>query len=210
MVFPILSKNVLLLVLLFTPIFIGAAALVFKHYQNSKELIGGIISTPKSLWLSYTVTTWFFLPIIFLFLELHPLSQKILFIHLISFWLRGLIELVMIYRLFNWSPLYGITHSSLHGLGLLWAAFLLLNEAHLELNDRVILCFCIFQFICVSFEVIFATLFFKIRGQGNYHEKHTIYFASDEPQWRRVNNLTILALCFGIGGYIVSAGLLIF
>lgn len=205
-----LSRNGLPILLMAAPFLIGLVGGLFKWFQNKKELVGGIISTPKSLWLSYTVISWFLIPFFFLSLDINPALLIFVKLHLLSFWLRGIVELVMIYKLFNWSPLYGISHSGAHALALLTGLFYLLTTlpSPFALHDQVVLAFMISVFISVSFEVVFAVFFLKIRKEGNYFEEHKIYFASDEPQWQKVNNLTKLALVFGIGGYAISVGLL--
>ena len=98
-------------------------AIYFFFRQNKvggKAAVGGPISIPKSLWLSGAIFFWFFYPFIFL---LDPTVTRpwkiVLALHLISWWIRGPLELVMIYRWFNWTPKYGITHDILHVLMLL-------------------------------------------------------------------------------------------
>lgn len=206
-----LNPNALLYTLLGTPVLIFIVAWVFQYFQNHKKLVGGAISTPKSLWLSYTVISWFLTPILFLFIEVNPTISLLIKIHLLSFWLRGLVELVMIYKFFNWSPRYGIAHSGGHAVFLFCAIVYQLIEkpALMSLNDKVALTFVLSLFICVCFEVLFAVLFFKVRSHSNYQEKHKIYFASDEPQWNKINKLTRVAVALGLSGYAISAGLLL-
>ena len=201
----------LVALVLASPLLIALLAFLFKKIQNKKTLVGGDISTPKSLWLSYTVISWFLFPFVLLYLDINSSLKLLIQIHLVSFWMRGVVELVMIYKLFNWSPRYGISHSAAHALLLLLGTFYVLtqNPTSLNLNELVVLTFLISIFICVCFEVLFAVLFFNIRSRGKYKEEHKVYFASDEPQWKRVNDLTKIALVFGLGAYAISAGLLL-
>jgi hypothetical protein len=211
MEFKVVPNSGLAALIIASPLLIALLAFLFKKVQNQKAFVGGDISTPKSLWLSYTVISWFLFPFVFLFLDINSPLKILVQIHLISFWVRGLIELVMIYKLFNWSPRYGISHSAAHALLLLLGTLYVLTQkpTSLNLNELVVLTFLISIFICVCFEVLFAVLFFNIRSKGTYEEEHKVYFASDEPQWRRVNDLTKVALFFGLGAYAISAGLLL-
>lgn len=194
-------ENSIFLILIATcPLFILIAASVFKNIQNKKELVGGQISGPKAMWLSYTVITWFLAPLLFFFIDIHHNLLFILVIHLISFWTRGIVELFMIYKYFNWSPKYGITHSGFHGLmilGLLSFAFPLPNTEATQLT----LLFLGTIVVTTMFETLFATLFFRVRSLDTGADTHKIYFASNDIKWNKVNQLTKLALGFGFLGY---------
>lgn len=188
------------LVILACPALVIVVGQMFKKLQNQKELVGGEISTPKSLWLSYTVITWFLAPLLFLLLPVHPNLMFILVIHLISFWIRGLVELAMIYKWFNWSPRYGITHSGFHAfmlMGLSTFAFPL----ELTIANTVTIVFLGTVIVTTLFETLFAVLFFKVRSLDTGIDTHKIYFASDDEKWRKVNKATELALFLGFLGY---------
>lgn len=46
-----------------------------------------------------------------------PFTMCLAFVgHLISWWNRGPLELLMTYKWFNWSPRYGIAHALVHAL----------------------------------------------------------------------------------------------
>ena len=178
-----------------TPILLVLVALYFRKKQNTENEVGGQISLPKSLWLAYTIGTWFFLPIIFLFWPIDTGMKYVYIFHLVSFWIRGPLELVMIYKWFNWSPKYGIAHDLFHFVGLI---ILFKTLWPLEIS-RVTLMSMVFMYsliISVGFEIIFACWFYKIRGE----EKHKIYFASNDPEWKYVNMLTYFAvfICYGL------------
>lgn len=177
------------------PITLLLLGFYFKQRQNSKNEVGGAISLPKSFWLCYTIGSWFFLPIIFLFLNVDQGIKYVFIFHLLSWWLRGPLELVMIYKWFNWSPRYGITHDLFHLIGV---SVLFYYFWPIEVTRPTYLAiFYIFGIIISTvFETLFAIMFFRIRGE----EKKKIYFASDEPEWKFVNNVTIMAniICFGL------------
>lgn len=188
------------LIVLACPMMVYVVGTIFKKLQNQKELVGGEISTPKSLWLSYTVITWFLAPIIFLMLPIHPNLMFILVIHLISFWIRGLVELLMIYKWFNWSPRYGITHSGFHAL-MLTGLFSFAFPLDFSTANTITMIFLTTIIVTTLFETLFAALFFKVRSLDTGIDTHKIYFASDEEKWRKVNKVTELALFLGFLGY---------
>lgn len=86
-------------------------ALIFKKIQ-SKNKMGGNIALAKSLWLSYTILTWFTLPILFQFDDsLGQSFKRLMLIFTLSMWTRGVIELILLFKFKNWKPKYGISHN---------------------------------------------------------------------------------------------------
>lgn len=182
--------------LVFWPVLVSACAYFYKKKQNGPNpMTGGPISTPKAFWLAYTVTTWFFLPLLFIFSSeiITPIKYIIAF-HLLSWWARGPLELVMIYKWFNWSPRYGISHDLFHIVGLIILYFI--NRDHFQnltpLNNIALAFICITIFATAA-EISFAYLFLKARSEAE--EKDNIYFASDDPKWIFINRLTLTVVC---------------
>lgn len=178
------------------PILVSILAYFYKNKQNGHNpMTGGPISMPKAFWLAYTVSTWFFLPLIFIF---HPevvLPIKyIIAFHLLSWWARGPLELVMIYKWFNWSPKYGISHDCFHLAGLIILYFIYRHgfQDLTAINNMAIAFICITIFATVA-EISFAYLFLKTRSE--LEEKDNIYFASDDPKWIFINRLTLTVVC---------------
>jgi hypothetical protein len=165
----------------------------FHHLQNKKtesqEWVGGEISWPKSFWLAYAIGSWFLVPFIFLLdPQLPEPFRLVLIVHLASWWMRGILELVMIYRWFNWTPVYGISHDVLHNTvimaGTFWACAVTGQVWSWCVFYLVILCFAMMA------EVVFASLFIMTRKKG----ADKIYFASDSPEYRMINRMTF-AVC---------------
>lgn len=182
--------------LVFWPVLVSACAYYYKKKQNGPNpMTGGPISTPKAFWLAYTVTTWFFLPLLFIFsAEIITPIKYIIAFHLLSWWARGPLELVMIYKWFNWSPRYGISHDLFHIAGLIILYFI--NREHYQnltpLNNIALAFICITIFATAA-EISFAYLFLKARSEAE--EKDNIYFASDDPKWIFINRLTLTVVC---------------
>lgn len=186
-------KELFGILLISWPLLSTVLAVVFYKKQNSsKSWTGGPISWPKALWLSYTVTTWFFMPIWFLGTgQLPGVLIPFYLFHLFSWWLRGPLELIMIYKWLNWSPRYGISHDIFHILGcvsLLIAAFWGLEGPPLEPLGIAAFIFAEIIIVMTIGEVIFAYLFLKVRTQQE--ESENIYFASDDPKWIFINRVT--------------------
>ncbi len=183
--------------LLLWPLVVTLWAVFYRRKQNGMNpWTGGPISWPKSFWLSYTVQTWFFLPILFMFHSDTAHFLKIIIgFHLLSWWIRGSLELVMIYKWFNWSPRYGISHDLFHLIG----CFLLLNHfrdefALLQFGTQsfVVAIYVGMIFVSTIAEVAFAFLFLQMRTVQELRDN--VYFASDDPKWVFVNRITLLVV----------------
>ncbi len=183
-----LTKSALIL----WPVLVSLFALLYKRKQNGPDpMTGGPISTPKAFWLAYTVTTWFFFPFLFLVNSEIIIPIKIIIgFHLISWWLRGPLELVMIYKWFNWTPKYGISHDLFHltGIAALWIYY---HNSFLALSGLNLLAhaFILVTVFATIAEISFAYLFLKVRSEQE--KKDNIYFASDDPKWIFINRLTL-------------------
>lgn len=196
-------KNLIYFLILIWPILVSVVALFFHRKQNSQQAwTGGPISWPKSFWLAYTTTTWFLLPVIFLIHPEFPHSLMVFYVfHLFSWWIRGPLELIMIYKWFNWSPRYGISHDLFHVFictiilalngGSILNEFSLTNSM-LAISDNYRLVSIFFAGVIIFStlaEILFAVLFLKFRSQQETAEN--IYFASDDPKWILINRITL-------------------
>lgn len=192
-----LTANVFVLALILFPFISLGLGAAFRARQNKGDIVGGDISWPKSLWLSYTITAWFVLPLLIIGVfsagpQAWPTTLWVAYVgHLVSWWVRGPLELFMIYKWFNWSPRYGIAHDLAH------ATFLILTIAWAFLNSEITHWFAVpgaaiaalFMLITVFMtfaETLFAFLFSHERTKG----EDLLYFASDEPRWRMINRIT--------------------
>lgn len=176
------------------PCFIAIIAAIFYRKQNQGKWVGGAISVPKAMWLAYTIGAWFILPFAFLaFADLPAVFRAVLIFHLASWWIRGPLELIMIYKWLNWSPRYGIGHDLFHILGISTILILMPSGSGAFLGDGVdaaqrlltAVYIGVILFSTVA-EITFAALFFKTREKGD----DLTYFASDDPRWRFINRLT--------------------
>ena len=206
-----LTANVFVLALILFPFISLGLGAAFRARQNKGDIVGGDISWPKSLWLAYTVTSWFVLPLLILgvlsggslgdAVSTWPSTLLLVYAgHLLSWWVRGPLELLMIYKWFNWSPRYGIAHDLAHtGFLVLTIAIAFLNG---EISDwfatsnSAIAALYIFVTVLLTLaETLFAFLFLNARTKG----EDLLYFASDEPRWRMINRITTTVVILAYG-----------
>jgi hypothetical protein len=180
------------------PLFVAIQAWCYRLKQNGDNpFTGGPISWPKAFWLSYTILTWFILPLIIIFYPtLSTALRIILIIHLVSWWTRGLLELIMIYKWFNWSPRYGISHDLFHtiviGFLFYYFRFELISTVFGSISFLAVI-YILMLFISTSAEILFAFMFLKFRTE--IEARNNIYFASDEAKWNKINKITLVVVC---------------
>lgn len=163
-------------------------SLIFLLLQNSTHAVGGHISLPKALWLDWTLTTFYVVP--FFFWKnpsLSPATRSLFGWLLLSFLLRGVAELVVIYATHDWRCLYGISHNA---LTLVLAAFLFFQVPRQLLTaDRRAFGFLLIYVTTLIFESINAWQFSLLANPAN-----GVYFAADTPHFAFVNRLTWVEL----------------
>lgn len=96
----------------------GAVAMALfgvRFYRRQKGgALGGAMSRPKAYWLSFAIWFWFILcPAVGFDGALSPPLSRALVAFGVSMWLRGAVEMVMLYVTRNWVPPIGIAHDVL-------------------------------------------------------------------------------------------------
>lgn len=168
---------------------VTAAVLAFARKQNRGERVGGAISLPKTLWLNYTLVSWFVIPAALLRRQgLTPGTRAALTAHLLSFGIRGSAEMWMLYRTHNWRVAYGVGHD-LIDLALISALMRRGRRGGGEGADGVARRHLDDIRGTLVAEIVFASLFHRAVA-GKTQGEDGIYFASDEPRFRRINALT--------------------
>ena len=169
----------------------GVSALVYRfaRKQNRGERVGGAISLPKSLWLNYTLLSWFVIPAELLRREgLSAGNRAALRAHLLSFTARGAAEMWMLYRTHSWRCAYGVGHDAID-LAMLSVMMRPGRDGSGEGVDGVARRHLDSIRGTLVAEMVFATLFNRTVA-GQTQGQDGIYFANDEPHFRRINNLT--------------------
>ena len=169
----------------------GVSAFVYRfaRKQNRGERVGGAISLPKSMWLNYTLLSWFVIPAELLRREgLSPENRAVLRAHLLSFTARGAAEMWMLYRTHSWRCAYGVGHDAID-LAMLSVMMRSGRDGSREGVDGVARRHLDSIRATLVAEMVFATLFNRTVA-GKTQGQDGIYFANDEPHFRRINNLT--------------------
>lgn len=187
-------------------LFMLAFARRFYVVQNVQRAIGGPITVQKALWLGYAVGSWFLVPIALLLAPgLDRALVTILICHLASWWLRGPIELVMIYKTLNWSPVYGISHDLAHLALLVSLGAATTGDVAWNQPINAIVGLYLAVTVCaLVVEVAFAALFRRARGTAPGAD--LIYFASDDPAYRFINRLTLVTVIVVYGHFAFQLG----
>ena len=166
---------------------VTAAVLAFARKQNRGERVGGPMSLPKTLWLNYTLLSWFVVPAALLRREgLSRGTRAALTAHLLSFTIRGAAEMWMLYRTHSWRVAYGVGHDALD-FALISA--LLRRSVRGEGADGVARRHLDDLRATLVAEMVFASLFHRAVA-GKTQGQDGIYFASDEPHFRQINLMT--------------------
>ena len=166
------------------------AALWFRSKQNRAHALGGKISNPKLLWLFFAIWFWLFECAVLAFEPALPPGYRIIFgVHAASMWLRGGLEMFMLYVTRNWRPPIGITHDVVCFVTVIVLALLLplpIGTAW-GLLAPALVAMLLFS---LGVEVLYAALFFQA-VEGKTTGEKGIWFASeDEARFRRINRIT--------------------
>ena len=176
----------------------AATTALFGWRQNRGGVVGGPISVPKILWLNFTLTVFFGLPaVLWRDAGLAGATRSLWGGLLLSFVLRGVVELYLIYVTIGWKCAYGIGHD-LFQLALVLALGAAMPPAPGDERARGFL--WLYAAVLVA-EAGMARAFSRLADP-----KTGIYFASDEEKFRRVNQASWVA---SLTGYAALSWLLL-
>lgn len=177
----------------------AATTALFGWRQNRGGVVGGPISLPKVLWLNLTLTVFFGIPaVLWRDAGASPGMRALWGWLLLSFVLRGVVELYLIYVTIGWKCVYGISHD-LFQLALALALRAALPEAAPS-DARAEAFFWLYAAVLLV-EAGMAKAFSRLADP-----KTGIYFASDDDRFNRVNRASWAA---SLAGYAVLAGILL-
>lgn len=178
------------LLLLVSAAVCAVAIAVFSRRQNVGGKLGGSISAPKRVWLTFTIWCWLFACAVLAADAGLPRGFRVVVgVHAASMWTRGLLELVMLYRWKNWRPPYGIAHDAVciaTVLGLS-AAFSSELAGPLGAWGPAFLGSLV---VGLAVELVYAALFLKAVEGRTTGDDATWFAAEDEARFRRINRLT--------------------
>jgi hypothetical protein len=168
------------------------SALWFRRRQNQAHSMGGRISNPKVLWLFYAIWFWLFECAVLAFEPSLPVGYRVIFgMHAASMWLRGLVEMFMLYVTKNWRPPIGIAHD-------VWCVISVVGLVAYFNKDLLgpsvwgpwALALTVMLVFSLVVEVLYAALFFRA-VQGKTTGDKGVWFASeDEERFKRLNRIT--------------------
>ena len=171
------------LIIIFSTLLIG---LLFRAKQRNAKL-GGEMALSKSLWLSFAILSWFILPLVFYFESLSFHFKIVLIAISLSMWIRGIIELVMLYFWKNWKPIYGIVHNVFtFCLGI----YVLISNTLVNSNERIYL---ISIFLSLIFEIYFAYFFHKNLGKKTEGDEAIWFANATDPIYKTNLQITFIA-----------------
>lgn len=191
---------------------VAAVGAAFARGQNRANRMGGAISRAKQIWLTWAVYAWFVLaPLVALAEGLRPVTRAVLLAFAASMWLRGAVELVMLFVTKNWRPPLGIAHDVLTA-GLLVVGLVLMTPqapAPFVGVDGWGLSLVLVLLVSMGLETYYALAFHRA-VEGRTTGDEGIWFATaHEARFRRINRITAWAnvpLCGFVAALLVWAG----
>ena len=174
-----------------------AIAIAFYYRQNAGLQVGGAISVPKMLWLTYAIAAWFVIPP-FLWRDprLDAGTRRLFGVFWGWMMARGVVELALIYTVGHWNPWYGIGHD-LSAIALLFA--LRRRATPADAVGRRAFRFSSSLIVTLLAETCFAGIFL----QSGVH-RDGVYFASSDPSWNLVNGFTAIVVLFAYFDLVTS------
>ena len=171
---------------------IALATGVFAWRQNHAHIVGGPISVAKTWWLGCTLTVFFALPFaLWKNARLAPAVRALFGWVFASFAARGAVELAIIYGTRGWKCGYGIAHDL---FTLVLAEALARRVQNPGPADRRALHFKWLLQATLLIEAYMAWRFRQIASPAQ-----GIYFAADTPEFRAINEITLIAVTAVLG-----------
>ncbi len=175
----------------------SAVGLSIYKSQNKEEKIGGPISIPKSIWLTYALYIYSVLPVGFLvFYFPEQPWRNLLFIIIGIFGFRFVIQYYMMYVSKNWRTKHGVAFNvstaCLLIFYLVYVSFV--SDFSFGLNPKAATAWFYFVYGCIMATTLltdsfYAVEFNKLVGERTMGDK-AIWFASNEPKFDRINTIT--------------------
>ena len=189
---------------------VAGLGVAVHHAQNATGAMGGRISTPKLVWLIYTLFVWGLLcPILAADRSVAPRFRIVIGSFAALMWLRGIAEIFMLYVFRNWRPPIGMAHdlacAGLLAFGLAWS-----RPAWRPVTrtiDGWLLAFTSMVLASVLVECLYAGLFERaVRGATT--GRSGLWFAAPgDPRFTLINRLTAgidVPLCAFLAAFIAA------
>ena len=166
---------------------------LFMHFkQNKGNKMGGNISPAKSFWLFYCIYSWFiFIPYITSTQDISEPYKTAWMAFSTWFWIRGVIEMIMMFITRNWIPPIGIAHNISCLLLLTILPFFI--EGKFEPLPSAFTIYHLSLILSVVMETYYAFAFWKIVGEKTKGDKAVWYANKDDLAFKRVILVTAIA-----------------
>lgn len=177
---------------------LGVFGVRFYRKQNTPSgghgaahKMGGGISRAKAAWLSFAVLYWFFVaPMLALGTNFAYGWRMALLALAISMWVRGPLELLMMYRLKNWRPPYGIGHDLFTTLLVaLLAVYFWPGEDAMGSLGGVSVAVALVSLVA---ETGYALVFHQLVAGATTGDDGIWFADATAPKFRRINRLTAI------------------
>ncbi len=180
---------------------VGAAVLVlfgvfFKKRQERGGL-GGSISRAKTFWLCFAIFFWFIVAPAVGMDESLPLPLRRVFLAVgASMWLRGVVEMVMLYVTRNWRPPFGVAHDIVTILLILGALVVGATEpvSH-DATSIATAALVVALLASLIIEIVHARTFFAVVGRGTVGDDGVWFADEHDPRFTAINRRTRLWNC---------------
>ena len=191
---------------------LATIGVVFYVRQNHTTRVGGPISRPKMLWLTYVVGLWFFVcPIVARDHTVAVPLRATLGVFAVFMWARGLTELFMMYVTKNWRPRYGIAHN-VACLVLVTAMAAWSYGSSLPFYNAWVFGLVVLVAVTLLIETVYAVEFHRVVGSHKTTGEDAVWFAgAKDDRFDGLNRLTAalnLPLCGLLAAFLIRSLLL--
>jgi hypothetical protein len=184
-------------------VFAGVALVVFAVAFRRRQrpgAIGGAISVPKAIWLPLAIFEWFVFCMAVGFDPALPAALRCPFAAVgVSMWVRGVVEMVMLYGTKSWRPPMGIAHDAIT-LVLLGVIVVFNHDAIVAgaagADATVLSAMAVWMLPIVAaslvIEMVHAWTFFQVIGKGTTGDDGIWFADDDDPRFVAINRRTWL------------------
>ncbi len=164
----------------------------YYRYQNTRQSIGGKMSSAKAFWLGYALFNYFIFPIYLYFLFEEETLQTSMTIIIALFYFRMLIQGFLMFATRNWIPIYGIAYNifSVAVVILILCFVWYGSHAFIDQLGSLLLTLVIFKLCLILVtDTYYAMKFQKIVGDET-KGANAIWYASNEAKFDAINQTT--------------------
>lgn len=182
----------MLLILFILILVLAGVTYVYHWHQNASDSMGGKIAPAKSYWLAFVLFHYFIYPLFFYYwIDNQSLEGLLLYIA-VWFYLRMLVQGIMMFARRNWTPRIGIAHNLITAFLLMVCQIGVLVYYFDQASTAVVLVsgYILILIAITLTDTLYAHRFSKIVGDATRGKK-AIWYASDAKEFETINKLTV-------------------